>query len=241
MKAPKSSLGVFYVILTRRTVPVRKEWVIFLIIGGWHLNLSPLRLARSLTHTHTDTKVISTPLNSSPDTDNMEVLMYQKIWSHERRHTHTHTDTHTHTCSLSCVHTHTHTHTHNSRHTGSCGAPVRLTGQVRWDWRGLECGGGEPGRSRICCPSCSPQDLTTGEGWSYEFGKTRWKKVGVRISKPAGPFLTRQHSAVVCQSATLRGWLCNCSRCCRCIDLQGNSVHVCKHANIHTYGVKDLV
>lgn len=137
LRKPRKALwGFFYVILTRRTVPVRKEWVIFLIIGGWHLNLSPLCLA----HTRTDTKVISTLLNSSPDTDDMEVLMYQKLWSHERRHKHTHT----HLCSPSCV------HTHNSRHTGSCGPPVRLHGQLRCDWRGPECCGAEPGQSRIC-------------------------------------------------------------------------------------------
>lgn len=54
LRKPRKALwGFFYVILTRRTVPVRKEWVIFLIIGGWHLNLSPLRLARSHTHAQT--------------------------------------------------------------------------------------------------------------------------------------------------------------------------------------------
>lgn len=61
-------------------------------------------LSCSLSRTHT--KVTSTLLNSSPDTDNMQVMMFQKTEAMTE-------DKHTHTCAYfnTCTHTHTHTMT----------------------------------------------------------------------------------------------------------------------------------
>ena len=78
----------------------------------------------------------------------------------------------------------------------------------------------------------------TGEVTSLEGRDGKIWRLDLKASRPSGglSFLTWQRGAVVCQSATLRGWLCNRARCCCCIDLRGNSVHVCKHTRTRGQG-----
>lgn len=77
-KAPKSSLGVFLCDPHSEDCTC-EERVSHFSYNRRLTSQSVSAPSRSLTHTRTDTKVISTLLNSSPDTDDMEVLMYQKF------------------------------------------------------------------------------------------------------------------------------------------------------------------